>query len=910
MAISPDVRYGGLAEHIRCLALGAAESGDAVQVVAPRIVDDIHFPDNTELIRCDFTIGGGIRELRGIVDAADAVLLVNSPQTGLLVPLLANSRAAALGVHGSPRTNATWLGQRVHGLTAAAVRSLASLPVLVPAAADRAGIASEFGVPESRVMALPNAIDPDPGTQLQMPGCERLLAPVRMSNEKTWLLEAAIEVANQTGVDLTVVGVGPHAADWRERLRRRCQAQWTLIEDSAIREHMRTADVIVGAGMVAVEAAQMRRRVLVPCKSGGWAGAVTPQLLPDLRAANFVLWADPWTRDTLQVWASACALTEDALQKNAQWLEIEASPQLMYQRFRSAVRRPAPVDPLESVVAITEVLADVDRVEEGLHRDYATMLDARDYFQQQATNWEANYRELTGAGEVEPEPSSNGWRWPRWGGTASRTGTGLASTVLRMYHGESLALHRAAAYGYFVKKERRLNPRLRATATASVAIRRNLSIPRLSWVARRQSGVWDFTVGEAVESRGFGFFEGVWDGDFTAFRPDLADHRCGSGMFMTESGPTFLASFAGEPLYVLIEKSSGDARVSNSPIFALTSAGIVPGGRDFDELTADLKSRAMVLGELGVERAPTLLSENPTHALHMLSYFNFRVTDTGRVARHWTVPRREFRTFEQYRALLSTTLDRLLRNGESPGRRRRLAPIVPISRGYDSTACAVIAAEVGCREAITLDVTVEGRHDSGEENARALGLDVSVHQHFYGDDLPSLSVAQIGPMDEAVAEFVATAGHPGNILYSTFAHRLRDRILISGAGGDPYWPREVTATSGFTRTAQYIRGTLEFRLRVGFANVPLPCVGVRFIPAIAALSRSEEMADFTVGGDYDRPVPRRIIEEAGLARDAFGSAKTATAPDIIEDAHHFLDAARIVATRYAQWDDDIGTEPA
>lgn len=47
-----------------------------------------------------------------------------------------------------------------------------------------------------------------------------------------------------------------------------------------------------------------------------------------------------------------------------------------------------------------------------------------------------------------------------------------------------------------------------------------------------------------------------------------------------------------------------------------------------------------------------------------------------------------------------------------------------------------------------------------------------------------------------------------------------------------------------------------------------------------------------------------------MARDAFGSAKTATAPDIIEDAHHFLDAARIVATRYAQWDDDIGTEPA
>lgn len=905
LVISPEVRYGGLTEHSRCLALGAAQVGDEILVVAPAIVDDIAFPDNTEVIRKDFASATGISEIEGMIGTADAVLLVNSPQTGLLVPLLSGAKAAAVGAHGSPSTNSTWSGQRVHGLTAAAVRSLAHLPILIPAASDREGIASEFGVPQSRVVALPNAIEPDPIAPPLPAGCERIMAPVRISNEKAWLLEAAIEAANLTGVELTVVGVGPHVADWRERLERRVRGPWILVEDPNIREHIRTADVVVGAGMVALEAAQMRRRVLVPCKAGGWAGAVTPDSLQDLRAANFVLWAQPWSIDTSQVWAGACSLSATDLDEISRWVGVEASPVLMYQRLRRATRRPGPVDPADLVVATTHVLADAVRVEEGLHKDYATVLEARNYFEQQATNWEANYRALSGAETVERLPRRRRLQRDR-----VTSGTRVSSVALRMYNSRSLTLHRAAAYLYFVKKEGRLNLRRRPSETVPVRIRRNADIPRLSWVARRRFGGWEFTVGSAVEFCGHGFFEGVWDGDFAAFRPHLSPHRFGSGMIMTEVGPTFTCSSVGDPVYVVIEKATNDVVVSNSPIFALTASGILPGDDDFDDLTEDIRARAKVLGDLGIERAPTLLSQNARAAMHMVSYFNFSVTETGRITRDWTVPQREFRTFEQYRGLLRTTLDEALRNGADVGRRHRLTPIVPISRGYDSTACAVIAAEVGCREAVTLDVTVEGRHDSGEENARSLGLDVSVHRHFYGDDLKSLTVGQIGPVDDQVAEFVATTGRSGNILYTTFAHKLRDRVLISGAGGDPYWPREVTATSGLTMSAEYMRGTVEFRLRVGFANVPLPCVGTRFIPAIAALNRSDEMARFSIGGDYDRPVPRRIIEEAGLARDSFGSAKTATAPDIAGGVDLFLDAARVVAKRYEHWDADGRPESA
>ena len=304
-------------------------------------------------------------------------------------------------------------------------------------------------------------------------------------------------------------------------------------------------------------------------------------------------------------------------------------------------------------------------------------------------------------------------------------------------------------------------------------------------------------MGQEVETSGHGFYEGVWDGDFPQFRPDLSSKACGSGMVMTEAGPTFVPnSFPGEPIFTLLDRVTGDAVVSNSLMFALVAAGVLPGEADFAALTRDIRDNAMAIAISGMERAQTLLAEDSRYALHMVNFFTFRLEGT-QIRRHWTMPRREFRTYGQYRDLLSETLRDLLRNGAHPQRRQQLQPIVPISRGYDSVACAAVAAQVGCVGALTLDVTVEGRHDSGEANARALDLDVSVHRHPYGDDLSSLDVGQLGAVADTSAEFIATAGRPGNIIYQAFAHRLRGSILISGAGGDVYWPRELTATSGY-----------------------------------------------------------------------------------------------------------------
>lgn len=124
LVISPEVRFGGLVEHVRCLALGAAALGDEVTMVVPGVRDDIAFPANAEIVCRDLSTRAGVADVRTGIARADAVLLINSPQTGLLIPLLAGARTAAVGVHGSPRTNSAWLGQRTHALVAAACKSM------------------------------------------------------------------------------------------------------------------------------------------------------------------------------------------------------------------------------------------------------------------------------------------------------------------------------------------------------------------------------------------------------------------------------------------------------------------------------------------------------------------------------------------------------------------------------------------------------------------------------------------------------------------------------------------------------------------------------------------------------------------------------------------------------------------
>jgi hypothetical protein len=66
---------------------------------------------------------------------------------------------------------------------------------------------------------------------------------------------------------------------------------------------------------------------------------------------------------------------------------------------------------------------------------------------------------------------------------------------------------------------------------------------------------------------------------------------------------------------------------------------------------------------------------------------------------------------------------------------------------------------------------------------------------------------------------------------------------------------------------------LELRLRAGFAMMSVPYLVSQDPRPLRRISLSPEMRPWSVGGSYDRPIPRRIVEEAGIPRDWFGRNK-------------------------------------
>lgn len=72
-------------------------------------------------------------------------------------------------------------------------------------------------------------------------------------------------------------------------------------------------------------------------------------------------------------------------------------------------------------------------------------------------------------------------------------------------------------------------------------------------------------------------------------------------------------------------------------------------------------------------------------------------------------------------------------------------------------------------------------------------------------------------------------------------------MFFSGAFGDSIWERETAVVPGLPIRTPYGKSLNEFRLRVGFAHVPVPTIGAMFPRSIVKLSQSEEMEGFSVG---------------------------------------------------------------
>lgn len=474
----------------------------------------------------------------------------------------------------------------------------------------------------------------------------------------------------------------------------------------------------------------------------------------------------------------------------------------------------------------------------------------------------------------------------------------VVAAAKSMYESPSLDNHRAATMVLQSAQQLTLGRPSRPDIQRST-IRVDDSLPSLAWGCAIDGAEHTFTVGPGVE-QGEGFiFEGVWDGDFSRGRVNRTEFAFGSGARMGKYVVFVPPKHCWEYLYVVTDRATGRSHVSNSAVFALVGAGIEPEHPFARQVFTDLRPTTDAATEVGFDLYTPLVAQDEQYSYYRMMFYNFMVV--GGTIQVVPTPSTEYFTdFKNYRAFLSRIVARLVKNGDDAARKTRLAPITPLSSGYDSTATAVLASELGYMDAVTQDLTVRGTFDSGQRTAATLGMNIEVTHHLLGTDPIQAMGVRVAAEEQLdlYGEFLATAGLGDDVMLATMEKSLGQRVMLSGAMGDSAWKRRSTLPPGLPVRVVYGKSFTEFRLRVGYAYVPVPALGARLPHVLRRITSSSEMAPWTLGRPYDRPIARRIAEEAGLERGTFAIGKAAANPTVQHPAHLTMAAVRQVADRY------------
>ncbi len=385
--------------------------------------------------------------------------------------------------------------------------------------------------------------------------------------------------------------------------------------------------------------------------------------------------------------------------------------------------------------------------------------------------------------------------------------------------------------------------------------------PQFAWIAQlaKDSDEVQVTHGHGVETEESWFCEAIWDGDYQEGTFDKTDIVAGSGARLRDGELVFVPS--GSTVDRLVDCRVDDKiYVSNSLTLILIYAeNSVPAGAI--EYPAAIES---AIKDLDQYQRTLQISKTAVN----FRLFHNLVWDGGKFSeRPKNGQEREFLNFDQYYTFLDTSLQRVLRNGADKGRKIQFSPLCALSSGYDSTAIACIATRHGCRQAISFDRARGGEDDTGRIAAHKLGLELSIFPRDGWKDLPFSEV-----------EFVAADGHGEDRFFSAARSMLSGKALLTGYHGDKVWEKSVHQKYF---SDQLVRGDIsgpsltEFRLSAGFINCPVPFWGARQIGQINRISNLPEMEHWCLGGRYDRPICRRIAEQAGIHRECFRQRKKA-----------------------------------
>jgi hypothetical protein len=408
------------------------------------------------------------------------------------------------------------------------------------------------------------------------------------------------------------------------------------------------------------------------------------------------------------------------------------------------------------------------------------------------------------------------------------------------------------------------------------------SWPPLAWLAVCRGQTVTVHHGRGVETMPEWFCEATWGGEYPRGDFDLTDIVAGSGGRLRGDRLTFVSSGSTvDRLHAF--RDGATAYVSNSLVGLLATCGL-----GVDPLYPDYGKDLLSI-RYGLEAV------RPTLGPVTLTYFSNLQWAGGHLSAVAKPPTaRAFTRFADYRAFLTQALRAIGDNMRHPARRLRYESLGTLSSGYDSSTVTVLAREaLGLNEVLTFARARGGDDDSGERIADVLGVKAFVLDRETWRD-----------RTDAIVPFLVGSGRGEDVNFAAAEHLLPGRVLFTGYHGDKVWDTHTTDLG-----PEIVRGDAtglsltEYRLWTGFLHCPVPFFGVRKLREIHAISTSPEMAQWDVGGDYSRPICRRIVEEAGVPRPLFGTAKRASSVVIWNPKYDASEPLLPAATfpQYRRW---------
>ncbi len=403
-----------------------------------------------------------------------------------------------------------------------------------------------------------------------------------------------------------------------------------------------------------------------------------------------------------------------------------------------------------------------------------------------------------------------------------------------------------------------------ATATACrFQIRVVEDLSRLAWCACIDKGSREARLqcGDLVEASRDAFAAGAWSGDYTSGKPDQAETMAGSAGRAVDDG--FIFSAASHTLEWLHYVHVNDCLyVSNSMPFLLAATSDEP-----DLNYPDYYFDILETYRAGLSRPTRALPTAGGRAVGLVVGRNLRVgADLSVSLEDKPVPSPPT-CFEDYRTYLHQAIERIVKNAADPARQHAFNPLVTVSTGYDSVAVAALAAKVGCTDAVTF-VNSGGPHGWGYDSGRAIGEALGFEVTEYNRE----NVHLLDDLDNS--EFCVKPFNGSEKYYLLFRQKLEGTVFITGALGENYWSLQCGSCQPLLREPNAIKmshiALTEMALRLGFIHFPAPSCGAVHAPSLARISRTGEMKPWRIGGYYDRPIPRRIAEDAGVPRKSFG----------------------------------------